>query len=191
MSSPIEAAKAAGEDWIAGSGEARRNSCGEEAWHIPALLHRGAVSKRRAAVSKRRTDLGYTILMTRKFFLLFTLLAACAMAQNRVYELRTYHCNEGKLETLKARFRDHTIEIFKRHGIESIGYWVPQDPETSKNTLIYLIVHPSRADAAKNWAAFSSDPEWKKVAADSEKDGKIVNKVDSVFLDPTDFSQLK
>jgi hypothetical protein len=129
--------------------------------------------------------------MRRKFLLLFTLLAACALAQTRVYELRTYHCNEGKLETLKARFRDHTIEIFKRHGIESIGYWVPQDPELAKNTLVYLIVHPSREAAAKNWAAFSSDPEWKKVAADSEKDGKIVAKVDSLFLDPADFSPLK
>jgi hypothetical protein len=129
--------------------------------------------------------------MRRKFLLLFTLLAACALAQTRVYELRTYHCNEGKLETLKARFRDHTIEIFKRHGIESIGYWVPLDPELAKNTLVYLIVHPSREAAAKNWAAFSSDPEWKKVAADSEKDGKIVAKVDSLFLDPADFSPLK
>jgi hypothetical protein len=129
--------------------------------------------------------------MRRKFLLLFTLLAACALAQSRVYELRTYHCNEGKLEALKARFRDHTIEIFKRHGIESIGYWVPQDPETSKNTLVYLIVHPSRDAAKKNWAEFSADPEWKKVAADSEKDGKLVIKVDSLFLDPTDFSPLK
>jgi hypothetical protein len=136
-------------------------------------------------------DLGYTILMTRHFFLLFALLAACAMGQNRVYELRTYHCYPGKLEALKARFRDHTIEIFKRHGIESIGYWTPQDPETSKNTLTYLIVHPSRVAADKNWAAFRNDPEWKKVSADSEKDGKLVIKVDSVFLDPTDFSPLK
>ena len=129
--------------------------------------------------------------MLRKFFLLFTLLAACALAQGRVYELRTYHCNEGKLEALKARFRDHTIEIFKRHGIESIGYWVPQDPETSKNTLVYLIVHPSKEAAAKNWQAFRDDPEWKKVAADSEKDGKLTNKIDSVYLNPTDFSALK
>jgi len=143
------------------------------------------------AVSRRHGNVGYTILMTRKFFLLFALFAACTMAQNRVYELRTYHCNEGKLEALKARFRDHTIEIFKRHGIESIGYWVPQDPELAKNTLVYLIVHPSRADADKNWAAFSNDPEWKKVSADSDKNGKIVAKVDRMFLDPTDFSQLK
>jgi hypothetical protein len=129
--------------------------------------------------------------MLRKLLMLSTLLAAGAFAQTRVYELRTYHCNEGKLETLKARFRDHTIEIFKRHGIESIGYWVPQDPELAKNTLVYLIVHPSREAADKNWAAFNADPEWKKVAADSEKNGKIVNKVDRLFLDPTDFSPLK
>jgi hypothetical protein len=129
--------------------------------------------------------------MLRNFLLLLPLLGACALAQTRVYELRTYHCYDGKLETLKTRFRDHTIEIFKRHGIESIGYWVPQDPETSKNTLVYLIVHPSRAAADKNWAAFRQDPEWIKVVADSEKNGKIVQKVDSVFLDPADFSPLK
>ena len=92
-------------------------------------------------------------------------LAGFALAQNRVYELRTYTCNEGKLEALKARFRDHTIEIFKRHGMESIGYWVPQDPEQSKTTLIYILAHPSREAAAKNWAEFRTDPEWKKVAS--------------------------
>ena len=70
------------------------------------------------------------------------LFAGFATAQNRVYELRTYTCNEGKLEALKTRFRDHTIEIFKRHGMESIGYWVPQDGEKSKTTLIYIIVPP-------------------------------------------------
>ena len=122
---------------------------------------------------------------------LFVLLAGFACAQNRVYELRTYTCNEGKLEALKARFRDHTIEIFNRHGIESVGYWVPQD-ERSKTTLIYIVAHPSVEAAKKNWAAFSADPEWKKVAAESEKNGKILAKPpESVFLEPTDFSKLK
>ena len=113
------------------------------------------------------------------------------MAADRVYELRTYTCFEGKLEALKARFRDHTIEIFKRHGMESVGYWVPQDAERSKTTLIYILVHPSREAAAKNWAEFNADPEWKKVSADSQKDGKIVQKSESVFMDPADFSMLK
>jgi len=129
--------------------------------------------------------------MLGKFLLLLPLLAAGALAQTRVYELRTYHCYDGKLEALKARFRDHTVEIFKHHGIESIGYWVPQDPELAKNTFVYLVAHPSRAAADKNWADFRKDPEWIKVAAESEKNGKLVEKVDSVFLDPADFSPLK
>lgn len=129
--------------------------------------------------------------MTRKLFLLLTLCAGFACAQNRVFELRTYTCNEGKLDTLKARFRDHTIEIFKRHGMESIGYWIPQG-ERSKDTLIYIIAHASREQAAKNWREFAADPEWKKVAADSEKNGKILAKPpESVYMDPADFSQIK
>ena len=129
--------------------------------------------------------------MTRLLGLL-VLLAGFACAQNRVYELRTYTCNEGKLEALKARFRDHTIEIFKRHGMESIGYWIPQDAEKSKTTLIYIIAHSSREQATKNWREFGADPEWKKVAAASEADGKILSKPpESVYMDAADFSQIK
>ena len=124
--------------------------------------------------------------------LLSLLMAGFAFGQNRVFELRTYTCNEGKLEALKTRFRDHTITIFKRHGIESIGYWIPQDPEKSKTTLIYIIAHASREAAAKNWNEFRNDPEWKKVAAESEANGKILAKPpESVFMDPADFSQIK
>jgi hypothetical protein len=129
--------------------------------------------------------------MVHKFILLASLMAGFAFAQTRVYELRTYTCNEGKLEALKTRFRDHTIEIFKRHHMESVGYWVPQDPELSKTTLIYILVHPSREEAAKNWKEFSADPEWKQVSTASEANGKIVNHVTSVFMDPADFSMLK
>jgi hypothetical protein len=130
--------------------------------------------------------------MTQKLLLLFLLLATFAFAQNHVYELRTYTCNEGKLEALKTRFRDHTIRIFNRHGMESVGYWIPQDGEKSKTTLIYILVHPSREAAAKNWKEFQSDPEWRKVAAESEVNGKILAKPpESVFMDPADFSKLK
>jgi hypothetical protein len=115
-------------------------------------------------------------------------------AADRVFELRTYTCNEGKLDALKARFRDHTIEIFKRHGMTSIGYWVPvdpKDPAKAPNTLVYIITHASLEQAKKNWDDFRNDPEWKKVSADSEKDGKIVSHVDSVYMTPADFSMLK
>jgi NIPSNAP len=130
--------------------------------------------------------------MTRKFLLLSLLMSCFAFGQSRVFELRTYTCNEGKLEALKARFRDHTIEIFKRHGIESIGYWIPEDGERSKTTLIYIISHSSREQAAKNWKEFGDDPEWKKVAAESEANGKILAKPpESVYMDAADFSQIK
>ena len=129
--------------------------------------------------------------MTRRLLLLLLLLSGLAFAQNRVYELRTYTCHDGRLEALKARFRDHTIAIFKRHGMESIGYWVPQDPEKSKNTLIYILAHPSLEAAKKNWAAFQADPEWVKAKAASEVDGPIVLKTESVYMDPTEFSGLK
>jgi hypothetical protein len=119
------------------------------------------------------------------------MVTSTAKAADRVFELRTYTTNEGKLDALKARFRDHTIAIFNRHGMTSIGYWVPTDPAKSQNTLIYIISHPSIEEAKKHWAEFGADPEWKKVSADSEKDGKIVNHVDSVYMTPTDFSMMK
>src|ERR1700730_15335639 len=121
--------------------------------------------------------------MTYRLLGLFVLMAGFAFTQNHVYELRTYTCNEGKLEALKSRFRDHTIRIFNRHGMESVGYWIPQDGEKSKTTLIYILVHPSREAAAKNWKEFQSDPEWRKVAAESEVNGKILAKPpESVFM---------
>lgn len=128
------------------------------------------------------------IFMFQKILLAVALLTSFACAQNRVYELRTYTVNEGKLEALKANFRDHNIELLKRHGIESIGYWVPKDPEKSKNTLIFMLAHPSMEAAKKNWQEFLTDPDFKKVAAAS---GNLVSHVDVVFMDPADFSPLK
>jgi hypothetical protein len=109
----------------------------------------------------------------------------------RVYELRTYHCMPGRLEALKTRFRDHTTKLFAKHGMKNIGYWIPADAPDSQNTLIYVLAHDSREAAKKSWTEFGSDPEWKKVRDASEKDGKIVEKVDSVYMTPTDFSALK
>ena len=112
-------------------------------------------------------------------------------ASDRVFELRTYTTPPGKLEALKSRFRDHTITIFNRHSMTSIGYFVPQDAPTKDNTLIYVLAHPSREAAAKNWAEFRTDPEWVKAKGESEKDGPLTTKVESVFMDPTDFSAIK
>ena len=109
----------------------------------------------------------------------------------RVFELRTYTAPDGKLEELHKRFRDHTMRIFKNHNMTNIAYFRPQDAPLSQNTLVYLIAHPSREAAKANWAAFQQDPEWQKVANESQKYGKIVAKVESVFLDPTDYSPMK
>ena len=117
--------------------------------------------------------------------------AAPADQAARVFELRTYTSPPGQLPTLQKRFREHTVEIFARHGMTSIGYWTPQDSARSQNTIVYLLAHPSRQAARDNWAAFGRDPEWREVARASEANGKIVEKVESVFLDPLDFSPMK
>ncbi len=121
----------------------------------------------------------------------FAIPPASAQQPGRVFELRTYTCYEGKLPDLLARFRDHTMRIFEKHGMTNIGYWVPQDSPASQNTLIYILAHPSREAAKKNWDAFRNDPEWQKVQKESEANGKIVSKVESVFMDPADFSPIR
>jgi len=116
---------------------------------------------------------------------------AQAPGANRVFELRKYTAPEGKLGELEARFRDHTIRIFNRHNMTSIGYFVPQDAPDSQNTLVYILAHPSREAAKKNWAEFQADPEWQKVNTESQINGRIVSKVESVFMEPLDFSAIK
>jgi len=115
-----------------------------------------------------------------------------AHAENsRVFELRVYHTYPGRLAALQTRFREHTVTIFNRHHMTSIGYWVPQDSPQNENTLIYILAHESRDAAKKNWREFVTDPEWQQVAKASEADGKIVEKVDSTYMNPTDFSQIQ
>jgi len=110
---------------------------------------------------------------------------------SHVYELRLYHVKEGKMDALKARFGDHTDTIFKRHNMKSIGYWVPEDAPHSQNLFIYILEHPSREEARKNWAAFQDDPEWKRVKAESESQGPLVDHIDSYYMDPTSYSAMK
>jgi hypothetical protein len=111
-----------------------------------------------------------------------------AQTPGTVFELRVYHTYEGKLDGLLARFRDHTMTIFKRHGIESVAYWVPTDEPLKDKTLFYILRHPSREAATANWSAFSADPEWTQVSAASQVNGKLVEKTESTFMALTDFS---
>ena len=116
---------------------------------------------------------------------------ATVQASTRVFELRTYTANAGKFDAMKARFRDHILPLFKKHNLTVVGFWTPADPPLSENTLIYILAHDSREAAKKNWAAFSADPVRKQVWADTEKDGPINMKVESVYINPTDFSPIK
>ncbi|HND51860.1 MAG TPA: NIPSNAP family protein [Pirellulaceae bacterium] len=109
----------------------------------------------------------------------------------RIYELRTYITHEGRLDALHARFRNHTIKLFEKHGMKNGMYWVPTDEKASKNTLIYVVSHDSLEAAKKSWESFRNDPDWKKVREESEKDGPIVSKVESVYMTLTDYSPVK
>jgi len=104
------------------------------------------------------------------------------------YELRVYYANEGKLDDLHSRFRDHTVKLFTKHGIKNIGYWVPVD--NTNNTLIYMLSYPSREARETSWKAFIADPDWKAAKAASEKNGALVSKVESTFMETTDYSTL-
>jgi hypothetical protein len=116
----------------------------------------------------------------------------CDAAKTRVFELRTYITNEGKLGALHSRFRDHTNRLFKKHGIEIVGFWTPQDAKDGKrDKLVYLVAYPSREAAAASWKAFQADPEWHKARDESHKNGVLVKEVQSVYLDPTDYSPIK
>lgn len=113
-------------------------------------------------------------------------------APAHIYELRTYTAAEGKLDNVVARFRDHTVRIFDRHHMKSVGYWLPSEGPLAGKALVYILEHTNREDARKNWAEFSADPEWQKVKAESEKNGPILAKPpESVFMNATDFSAIK
>jgi hypothetical protein len=114
-----------------------------------------------------------------------------AAESEKVFELRTYHCNEGKLDDLHKRFRDHTMKLFEKHGIHNVGYWVPTDGEAAKDTLVYIVSHPSREAAKANFAKFGADPEWQAAYKKSHENGVLVKKIDSVFMKPTDYSPMK
>lgn len=121
----------------------------------------------------------------KKLLLLVALMAignlvSAQKQDNRYFEMRIYYCEPGRLPNLLTRFRDHTTKIFERHGMTNIGYWVPTQNE--KNALYYVLAYPSKEARDASWKAFGADPEWKKVSEESQRDGKIVAKVESIFM---------
>lgn len=114
-----------------------------------------------------------------------------AAVDQRVFEMRTYYAHPGKMKALHARFRDHTCKLFQKHGITLIGFWSPIDAKDAEEKMIYILAYPSKEAADKSWAAFRGDPDWKAAREASEKDGPLVKKVESVYMNPTDYSPVK
>lgn len=109
----------------------------------------------------------------------------------RVFEMRTYYAHPGKMAALHARFRDHTVKLFEKHGMTNIGYWSPIDATQSEEKMVYILAYPSKAAADKAWNDFRNDPAWKKAREASEVNGPLVAKVESVYLNPTDYSKIQ
>ncbi|HEY5910282.1 MAG TPA: NIPSNAP family protein, partial [Verrucomicrobiae bacterium] len=109
-----------------------------------------------------------------------------AAEETRFFEMRTYYAAPGKLEDLLSRFRNHTTRIFEKHGMVNIGYWLPLT--NTENRIIYLLAYPSREAREKSWIEFSADPQWQTVARESERNGKLVGRAESVFLESVDLS---
>ena len=122
----------------------------------------------------------------------FSAFESVAQAQGeRIFEMRTYTALPGRLDALNARFRDHTTRIFEKHGMTNIGYWTPQEAPLAENTLVYILAHDSRDAGQASWDAFRADPEWAQVAEESQRDGRIVESVDVLWLEATDYSKIK
>ena len=109
----------------------------------------------------------------------------------KIFEMRTYTSHPGRLDALNARFRNHTTRIFEKHGMTNVGYWTPQEAPLSENTLVYILAHDSRDAAQASWDAFRADPEWSRVSEESQRDGRIVQGVDVLWLEATDYSMIK
>jgi len=111
--------------------------------------------------------------------------------ETRVFEMRTYYAHPGRMKALHERFRNHTCKLFEKHGMTLIGFWSPLDPKVAEEKMVYILAYPSKEAADKAWAGFRKDPDWIKARDASEKDGPIVARVESLYLNPTDYSAIK
>jgi hypothetical protein len=122
--------------------------------------------------------------------LLFATLSSFSQEQkNRYFELRIYYCHPGRLDALVERFTDHTTKLFEKHGMTNIGYWVPEN--NTENALYYILAYPDKKARDTSWSAFNADPVWVKVKTASEESGAIIKKIESVMMNPLEFSKIK
>jgi hypothetical protein len=132
-----------------------------------------------------------SILVTLMIALSLLTQSPVAQTPNRVFELRIYTAQPGKFEAMKARFRDHIVPLFAKHGMTVVGFWTAADAPKSADTLTYVLAYPSREAAQKSWEAFRADPERARVWAETETEGPINLSVESMYINPIDFSPIK
>ena len=117
--------------------------------------------------------------------------AADEPSSGRLFEMRTYVANDGKMADLHKRFREHTNKLFVKHGMELVGYWTPVDGPDAANTLVYILAYPNKEAREKSWKGFMADADWQAAYKASHVAGPLVKKVESKFLNPTDYSPIK
>lgn len=111
----------------------------------------------------------------------------------RVFELMVYHTQPGKAPALASVFRD-VSQLQTKHHLDAVGYWLPEDDSTWKNTFIYLIAHPSRNEAGRNWDALHADPAflpYRKLAEPLIEKIKQEYNVEEIYMRPADYSPMK
>ncbi len=164
------------------------------AWRLPRLITSLAMTLNRWTLNKW-TACGIALAAFAAGSLLTARLAhmnEVRAASNRVFELRVYHTVPGKTTALQAEFRDKVTKIFAKHDLKAVGYWAPLDAPESENTFVYILAHPSRDAAKAHWDAFRADPEFQAMMKSQQApDAKLVEKVDSTYMAPTDFSPMK
>jgi NIPSNAP protein len=107
-----------------------------------------------------------------------------------IYEWRVYEIVPGKKKLLNERFANHTVRLFKKHGMEVMGFW-ENFVGGRTNTLYYMLAFKDLRHLEEAWKSFGSDPEWHEVVRDSERDGPIVSGVTNMILKPMQYSPLQ
>jgi hypothetical protein len=108
-----------------------------------------------------------------------------------IYELRTYWAAEGKHDAIIERFRSLTMGVFERLGMQVVGFWTPKHITEGTGDLVYIMAFEDVDAMEAAWETFRSDPEWRAGYAASQVEGRLVTRIVSTVLSPTDFSPMK
>ncbi|GAA4550227.1 NIPSNAP family protein [Pseudonocardia xishanensis] len=107
-----------------------------------------------------------------------------------VIELREYTTIPGRMPAMVARFREHALPLFVRHGMDCLFVSVTELGEDCANQLVYALRFDSHEDMVAKWRAFRTDPDWQEAKRQSEAAGPLVSRSSRRLLDEEPFQQL-